>query len=141
MIKFNPTTLDDQPEILRWSLADPYHSSNAVIDGPGWWLTGADCLQAFCAEDDAGPVMYVRLDQEDNLIRMHIQYAPESEVDKSRVIETMKIGLLTISIWAKELGNKGLIFESTSPSLIKFCLKLGFMPADRDNVNDYVLVF
>jgi hypothetical protein len=141
MIKFTPTTLDDRSQILRWATNDPYHSSKIAYTGPGWWVMGSDCLTAFCVEDDGGPVMYMRLDDEDNLIRFHTQFAPEDEVDKHRVIEAIKQGLPALELLAKQRGASGLIFESTSPNLIRFMSKAGFINADRDCKDDYILVF
>ena len=140
MIKFTPTLLEDQPQIARWSAADPYHCEKAAIAGPGWWAMGSsDALAAFCVEDEGGPTMYVRLDQEESLLRVHIQFAPEAEVVRKRVIKTILQGLPVFSSFAKRRGLTGLISESTSPSLIEFMKKIGFELLE--NTNDYVLKF
>ena len=140
MISFSPTILEDQPQIARWSAADPYHCDKAIIAGPGWWAMGSsDALAAFCVEDEGGPTMYVRLDQEESLLRVHIQFAPENEVDKKRVIKTILQGLPVFSSFAKNRNMTGLISESTSPSLIEFMKKIGFELLE--NTNDYVFKF
>ena len=140
MIKFSPTILDDQSTVLRWMTADPYHSSQATITGPGWWLTGQGLLSG-CIEDAHGPAMFFRFDREDNLVRLHTQFGPENEVSKRRVVKVIMEALPALRTKALEYGSRGFIFESTSPLLIRFMYSIGFGPADKDNVNDHVWIF
>lgn len=83
--------------------------------------------------------MYMRLDQEADLMRFHTQFAPENEVSKKRVVDTILAGLPAIQGEAMKRNLKGLVFESTSKSLIAFMAKLGFKALE--NTNDYVLKF
>ena len=139
MIKFTSTLLDDQSQILRWALHDPYHCSGIDSTGPGWWLTGSDSLVAGCIEDERGPVMYYRFDLEKNdLVRMHTQFAPPDEVSPLRVIRSIRQAMQVFIIDGKQKGAKGFIFQSTSPTLIRFMATLGFEPFEND---DYLLLF
>lgn len=138
-MKFSPTIIDDIPQIEKWIELDPDHQNRMSAD---WWLTGNDCLLAFCVEDEIGPVMYVRLDAEGNLARLHTQFGPPSDISKERVVNVLTSGF---PVMAKEIasqGYKGIIFESVSRRLIRFMSKLNFTHHDKhDNGSDYVLNF
>jgi len=138
MIKFTSTLPDDQPQILRWALADPYHCAKASIDGPGWWLTGQGVLSG-CIEDAGGPTMYFRFDLEGELVRLHTQFAPENEVTKTRVIRVISRAIPALAFKAKQEGAKGFVFESVSPLLIRFMDRMGFKSVE--NTNDYIFMF
>jgi hypothetical protein len=141
MIKFTPTLLEDQPQIARWSAADPYHCEKAAIAGPGWWVMGnSDALALFCVEDDGGPTIYMRLDKEEEWLRFHTQFAPENEVSKKRTIQTVIEGFPIIRAFARQRDLKGLVFESTSKSLIAF-MSAQFDFKSIENTNDYVFKF
>jgi hypothetical protein len=141
MIQFNPTELEDQSQILNWTTVDPYHEVLSGYSGPGWWVTGSDCLLAARIDDEVGPTMYFRLDHiKDNLIRMHVQFAPENQVNRHRVVKAILNAMPALIIKAKQEGARGFIFESVSPLLIRFMEKFGFKvhPEIKD---DYVLFF
>jgi hypothetical protein len=139
MIEFRDSTAQDQPQILAWTLADPYHGHQAEYSGPGWWLTNAaGSLLAFCLKDERGPLSYVRIDAEGEYIRIHIQFAPESEVSKRRLIAGLITGLRAIRKFYESFGVKGMIFNSVSPTLIAFMERQGFKSVGSD---DYRLDF
>ena len=141
MIKFVSTIADDQPQILEWAKADPYHSSKIEYSGPAWWLTGVEgSLLAGGVDDESGPVLYYRFDREGELVRMHCQFAPVEQVNKQRVVLAIQDAVATVSVLFKAQGYKGIVFESTSGSLIRFMNKLGFKPL-VESPNDFVLVF
>ena|ERR1700677_1795305 len=140
MIKFVNTIVGDQPQILEWMAADCYHSSKVDVMEEGWWLTGSDCQLAGAVDDESGPVLYYRFDEEGELVRMHTQFGPIEQVSKERVAKAIMDAVATVSILFKERGFKGIVFESTSGSLIHFMFKLGFKPLVESS-NDFVLMF
>jgi len=92
-------------------------------------------------QDEIGPVCYVLLtDNGDGLVRCAVQFAPEKIVCKARVKDGLTLaGIPAMAIFAKDNGFKGLIYESVSPTLIRFCKALGF---DRDMGNsEYAMFF
>ena len=140
MINFVNTIVDDEPQILEWMQADPYHSSKVDVMERGWWLTGANCQLAGAVDDESGPVLYYRFDEEGSLVRMHTQFGPPEQVSKQRVVQAISDAIAVVSVLFKEQGFKGIVFESTSGSLIRFMSKLGFK-AKLDSNNDFVLMF
>ena len=136
-MKFTDSTVNDIEQLTEWILADCYHKD--CLD-PKWWLTGHEgALTCFCLQDDKGPTMYVRLDKEEDLIRIHIQFGPEGEVSKSRVVKSIIKALPAVKEYAKGQGFKGFIYRSTSESLISFLqMKFAFVPVGGD---DYQMNF
>jgi hypothetical protein len=134
MINFSLSTPDDLPQIAEWISADPYHQH---LGQPEWWITGNGIL-AFCLMDDVGPLTYVRLDDEGEYARIHIQFAPEEVVSKRRLVVGLIRGLQMVLSFIKDRGYKGLVFESVSPTLIAFFQKQGFKPVGG---TDYRLDF
>lgn len=137
MIKFSPTIVDDVPQITEWTNADPFHQNNVQ---PDFWLTGVEgSTLAGCVEDESGPVLYFRFDLENDLARMHTQFAPASEGSKRRTALAISQAIPLVASKLKVDGAKGIVYESTNLSLIVFMSKLGFRPTDQ--LNDYVLMF
>jgi len=115
----------DLQQIEEWILADPYHRDD-LSNKAEFMQTGLGLL-TFCLTDEAGPLCYVRLDAEGEVMRLATQFAPESEVSKRRLVTgLLKEGIPAIITFGKENGYKGIIFESTSPTLIAFMDRLGF---------------
>jgi hypothetical protein len=134
-MNFSTSTEQDVKQITEWISRDPYHVDQNF---PEWWLTGNGLL-AFRLDDVQGPLSYVRLNEEGEYVRMHIQFAPEDIVSKRRVVVGL-IGLVgkLVEVYRAD-KKKGLIFRSISPSLIIFADKnLGFKSAGN---NDYRLDF
>lgn len=133
------TTHADIPLIKHWMEADPQHSLE-VRNSPEWLLTGHGLL-SFCVADPKGPLCFVRLDDEEDMTRAAIQFGPESEVSKRRmVVGLMRMGFPAIIRFSKKEGFRGVIFESVSESLIEFLKKnLGVCKAAGEN--DYALIF
>lgn len=121
MIKFTATIPDDIPQIERWIFYDTDHKDK--MDGK-WWLGGT--ILSCCAEDAGGPVMYLRIDKENDKVRMHIQFAPANEVSKIRVAGAFLDGLPRMIQTMHGMGFRELIFESCSKSLIRFMERFGF---------------
>lgn len=133
-MKFLPSTESDIHQIQTWTDADIYHRGQ---NNPTWWLTG-NGLIAFCLYDDIGPVFYVRMD-EGEYARLSVQFPPVEAVPKRRLVRAMIQTLPKLIDIAKINGSKGLIFDSVSPSLIKFMGKLGFLQVAGDD--SYLLLF
>jgi len=115
----------DLPQIEEWIKADPYHKDDARNQAT--FLQTGSGLLTFCLTDDQGPLCYVRLDAEGEVMRLATQFAPESEVSKRRLVHgLLNEGIPAIIAFGKENGYKGIVFESTSPTLIAFMGKLGF---------------
>lgn len=132
-MKFTPTIIDDLPQISEWAAADPFHQNQNV---PSWWLSGT-CWLAACFEDNKGPVVYIKVEEGD-YYRLHCQFAPSEIVSKRRLIVSMLKGLPILLEQIGETKAKGVVFQSTNPSLIKFLSSLNFQPSEND---DYVLRF
>ena len=137
MIRLTETTQSDVEQIREWLAADLDHKTQ-VDANPEWMLTGRGLL-SFCIVDPKGPICYVRFDRDSDLVRVATQFAPESVVSKRRVvIGLIKALIPTMLLFAKDNSFKGLVFKSTSESLISFMRKQKFV-LDKDD--DYVLLF
>lgn len=136
MLKLTPSTPNDIEQLTEWIQADPYHKD--CLD-PQWWLTGNGLL-CYCIQDQVGPTMYVRTEAENDLLRIHTQFAPLTEVSKLRVIKSIVKALPVMEKLAIDNNLKGFIYKSTSPSLIQFMqVKFGFAPTG--NSDDYWMPF
>lgn len=133
MIKMNPSTEKDVTQIEEWTRQDPYHFCRSL---PTWWLTGNGLL-AFRLEDDEGPLTYVRLDEEGEHVRIHIQFAPREAVSRKRLIVGLVEGLRILVGFYKE-KYRGFIFNSVNPSLVAFMTGQRFKSVGGD---DYRLDF
>lgn len=120
-MRFEPTTIEDISKLSEWIQNDPYHKDH--LD-PFWWLTGQGFL-SYKVVDDEGTTLFMRTDAESRL-RLHTQFAPESEVSKKRTVASLLWGLPAMISLARQNGLPGLVFESTSPSLIEFMERQGF---------------
>jgi hypothetical protein len=99
-------------------------------------LTGNGLL-SFRVDDELGPVFYVRLD-EGEFCRLSVQFAPHDIVPKRRLVVSMLEALPKAIQVAKDSGSKGMTFDSSSPTLIKFMDRIGF----KDSGNgSYTLLF
>jgi hypothetical protein len=129
-MELQASTDRDIDQLLEWIILDPYHRDQV---NPFWWLTGNGIL-SYKIVDSQGTTMYVRLEADSKLMRIHTQFGPEDQVSKLRVIKSL--------VWTlpkmEAIGNKheltGFVFKSTSPSLIKFMItKFGFTPIGNDD--------
>lgn len=125
MPELRTTTMFDIERIKRWISVDPYHKDGDIP--PEDLLTGKGKL-CFCLTDSDGPLCYVRLDSEGgDLLRLATQFGPREEVSARRlVVGMLEAGIPAILHFAKDKGYKGVIFRSTSPSLIAFMKKQEF---------------
>jgi hypothetical protein len=135
-MKFTPSTEQDTEQLSEWILADidPPHRSVS----PSWWLTGNGVL-SYCLHDTKGPTMYVRLDKDKDMMRLHCQFAPVSEVSRLRVARSLLFALPRMREIAKKSNLKGFVYKSTHPDLISFMQTcFSFVPNGDD---DYKLMF
>jgi hypothetical protein len=129
------SNLGDVEQLTEWIKHDPYHED---MLNPTWWLTGNGLL-SYVIQDLKGPTMYVRTDQDGTNLRIHTQFAPESEVSKIRVIKSIIFALPKMELLAKQNKLTGMIYMSTSQALIQFMqIKFGFIAVGND---DYSLPF
>jgi len=92
-------------------------------------------LLSFCVQDDEGPVCYVKLTKDEDLVRCAMQFAPEAEVSRKRVSMALNIaGVPAMKIYAEKEGYRGLVFESINPELIEFSKRFGFEAAGNNKV-------
>lgn len=135
-VEFKNITEKDLPRIEDWIDHDFFHFQKMAAD---WWIGGADCVLSCRVDDHEGPVMYMKADKEKELVRLHVQFAPESVVSKRRVIHAILDGFPRFVWVMKTFPIKGIIFESVNDLLISFMKKkLSFASCGGD---DYLLQF
>ena len=138
-MRLTPTTAADLEQILGWIAADPYHKDDPRCTAEGLLSGAGNGVLTFCLQDSEGPLCYVRLDVEGEVLRLSTQFGPEEQVSKRRLVTgLLDAGIPAIKIFAKGKKYKGIVFESVSPSLIAFMDKQGFKAAGG---NDYMLTF
>lgn len=82
---------------------------------------------SFCLSDESGRLAYVQLLDDGDDARIAVQFAPEEEVSKRRLIlGLIKVGIPVMKGLAEGFEKKGLVFETFSPLLIGFAEKNGF---------------
>jgi hypothetical protein len=128
MINFTPTTYADRVQILQWITLDPYHTQDASEESVDLFLTDRDNLLSCAVKDEEGIVFYLQLRQEGELVRIGTQFGPEDQVSKKRVVEAIKDALVSTKVLVESAGAEGFVYESVSPSLIKFMSSFGFVP-------------
>lgn len=132
---FTTTTKDDLPLIADWINDDIYHRG---IVSPDFFLTGNGYL-SFCFSDGKGPVLFVRSDREDDMLRLSIQFGPEDEVSRSRIVKAILLFYPVLAGRSKQDGMKGVVFNTLNSSLADFAKSaLSFEAADN---NDFVYRF
>lgn len=137
-MKLTLITPEDLPQIREWIQVDLWHRNDPDIYAEGFLST--EGLLSFCVVDDKGPLVFVRLEADGEMVRIVMQFGPESEVSKRRlIVGLIQVGIPAMKKFAESRGYKGLVFESVNPSLIAFGYKMGFVKAERDK--DYILTF
>lgn len=126
MINVSETTESDIPQIAEWIAADPWHCNDPKWQNPKNLITG-NGLMSFCLSDESGRLAYVQLLDDGDDARIAVQFAPEEEVSKRRLIlGLIKVGIPVMKGLAEGFEKKGLVFETFSPLLIGFAEKNGF---------------
>lgn len=134
-VQFRATKLFDTVILADWIEQDIFHFGKMKA---GWWLPTTGNLLACCVEDEKGPVMYLRVDADMDKVRLNIQFAPEEQVSKRRVVRAVLDGFPRLVEVAKSYKVKGMIFESVNEPLIQFMKSQGF---EHCNGDDYLLQF
>jgi hypothetical protein len=123
-IHMEASTKSDKEQIERWCKADidPAHHNIK----PDFFYTGETFL-TFKITDDIGTVLFVRSEcySEEPIAVLHLQFPPESEVSKRRLIHAILVVFPTFMGELKE-NFSAVNFTSTSQKLIGFFRKLGF---------------
>lgn len=123
-MKLLPSVNEDIPQIQEWVNADSWHQNQKQ---PEWWLTGTDCFLAGCVQDDIGPVVYFKVEEESEAFRLHVQFAPRTEVSRRRLI--IAIAEVGPALFGLLLSKKSkIVFSSSNPSLVRFMRSAGFKP-------------
>jgi len=132
MIRLTETTPQDIPQIREWLDADPWHRGDSRND-PELMTTGNGVL-AFCLQDDKGPIVFIKLIEVGETLRVAMQFAPRAVVSKRRLIEALiTVGFPIMKGYATGWGCKALAFESKNPSLLRFCSRNGFENVEGTN--------
>lgn len=132
MIRLTETTEQDIPQIAEWLSADSWHRDDPRND-PRLMTTGNGVL-AFCVQDDIGPVVYLKLVEVGDTLRVAAQFAPREIVSKRRLVEGLiRVGFPIMKGYAQGWGSKGLVFTSKNPSLLRFCSRNGFEKVEGTN--------
>jgi hypothetical protein len=137
-MQLEATTEADLGQIKDWWKADEDHKHKPFSDD--FFLTGSGLL-TFRLDDEDGPLLYCRLDEQNEfgLSRIHLQFAPEDIVSKRRLVVAMLKAMTVVFDHVKSTGAAGIVFESTSATLISFFERQGFVRVAE--TDDYVLAF
>lgn len=128
MIRSREVSEADREQLEKWIQADPDHSGRCNAD---FWLKPEDGVKLFAIEDSLGTIFYVR---GENLLRLHIQFAPPSE--RRRLAKAIEEFTPLIASGAKKSHYKQLIFESIVKPLVDFLGKRGFRSSPAEQVYD-----
>lgn len=128
MIKIRGHNSNDAFLLEKWLASDPEHSKTSDLSR---WIPPAvphKGVKYLAVEDDIGVVGYLVLE---NVLRIHVQFAPESETDRIRV--AMEEFMPRIKA-ASSAEYKEIIFESVSAGLVWFLRKFGFRKSKNEVV-------
>jgi hypothetical protein len=128
MLRSREVTETDRAEIAKWISVDADHAGKCDSD---FWLKPEPGVKLFAIEDALGPIFYVR---GESLLRLHIQFAPESE--RRRLARAIDEFTPLIAAGAKKNNYKQLVFESVVQPLIAFLSKRGFRASKNEFVRD-----
>jgi hypothetical protein len=120
-----PVTLEDRPQIESWIAAEPTHQDNTFE-----FYQEAGTKSVMCT-DAEGEVFVLKFTP---CLRTDIDFSPTAGPE--RIGKALAQVIKEMTPVAKSQGFKEFCFESSSPSLIEFCGRLGFRKTD-----DYRKVF
>ena len=132
--EFLPVTAEDFPKLIEWMHTDIDETHHAMV--PEFWITGNGYV-SFQIADNEGTCFYTRFDKEQDGLRMHTQFAPESTVSKQRNVDAI---LATLPTFIEKVRKdfQFIVFETTFPKLAFFMqVALGFRLVEGSN--DYRL--
>jgi len=117
----------DLPQLTEWVSKDEHHKDILKpdhflpkIDKEGKFEKGIIYLKV---EDEAGVAFYLRLS---NVMRVEVQFPPDADPERTKI--ALKEAFAFVSLKAKAMGYKEMLFNSVSTHLIWFFKRLGFNP-------------
>ena len=120
---------EDRPLLEQWIEADPFHRGRCKAD---FWYESL----SIAVEDSRGPVMFLKLEPNCPIMRLHIQFCG----DEKRVARALLRDFPSFQKQMSDLGAEGIIFESVSLKLITFCRRC-FDFHRVPGTDDYILKF
>lgn len=123
MLKYRHPSAEDLPKLNEWVAADPDHASN--ITGEFFLLKpdekGVQCIEV---QDDAGTIFYLKFT---NAVLIDAEFPPNADKEtRARVRKGLEEAFGYFHNTLKKLGYHAMLFDSVSPSLVRFFKKLGF---------------
>jgi hypothetical protein len=116
MAKFRAVKEEDRSEIETWIAADPGHAGKMTAD---FFLEAGKTHSLYAVGDEEGTAMYIRCELSGPYrMRAHIQFGP----DKKRIMKCFRDGWPLVMDDAKKRGFKSVLFDSTSPTLVKWMM-------------------
>ncbi len=128
MLKIRSHNENDKFLLEKWISLDPEHSRTSDVS---FWLPPAEAHKGttyLAVEDSVGVVGYIVLE---NVLRIHCQFPPSSEITRIRAAMSEFIPKICKE---SKTQYKQLIFESVSPALIWFLRKFGFRRSKNEIV-------
>ena len=117
----------DIPQLEEWISQDVFHRDHLT---PKHWIPVLDAegkpekgVRHLAVSDENGVVFYLRLT---NVMRVEVQFPPAGE--PLRVGKGLREAFSFVSLSAKKMRYKEMLFDSVSSHLISFFKKLGFEP-------------
>lgn len=117
----------DFVELTEWVSKDPHHRNVITADHfmpkkdkDGNFEKGVVYVKV---TDEIGTIFYLRLS---NVMRAEVQFSPDADPERVRV--ALRQTFSFVSIKAKAMGYKEMLFDSVSTHLIRFFERLGFKP-------------
>ncbi|MDE2106153.1 MAG: hypothetical protein KGL39_53515 [Patescibacteria group bacterium] len=124
-MNYRTPAVEDLPRLTEWVSQDPFHREHLtakhwvpVLDSKGESEKGVRHL-AVC--DEEGVIFYLRMT---NVMRVEVQFPPAG--DEKRVAKGLREAFSLVSMKAKEMGYREMLFDSISKPLVAFFSKLGF---------------
>lgn len=122
----------DIPIINEWISIDPDHSAKGMTAD---FFRQPDTV-VFAIDDEDGPIMYFRLDPINaDVVQLHTQF---NERARARTAIALVRNFPEVRDRIRQSGAKYMVFDSMSPSLVRFC-KRRFGFAFIPDANQYYL--
>lgn len=126
--RLKPASLVDLPLAKAWTKADPDHAGK--VD-PGFWLGQSARTQSYLLIDADGPVFFFKGSVAGKSLEVHVQFPPDDDaamhhLRRRRISQGLIEGLTWLEGHMRYAVDE-IVFESTTPALIRFCQRhLGF---------------
>jgi len=118
---------NDIPQLEEWISQDVFHQGRLTAKH---WIPALDAegqpekgVRHLAVSDESGVIFYLRLT---NVMRAEVQFPPAG--DSVRIAKGLREAFSFVSLTAKKMGYREMIFDSVSNHLIAFFKKLGFEP-------------